>query len=154
MPTTKKGNFYCGLMMCVGMVIFMTSYNLVRSGMIGTLSLTEIMAQFIAGFLVAFLLELFVVGPAAKKIVLALPFDKSKKLLFILFMAVFMVLGMVLCMSLFGLGSAYLAGGLDGEPLFESYVSIVANNFLFAFPLQLIVVGPIVRCLFKYKKFY
>ena len=88
------------------------------------------------------------VGPVAKKMAFSLPYDKSKKGLVILSLSFFMVTGMVLCMSLFGLGMAYVTNSLGGGSLFAQYVSMVGKNFLIAFPLQLILVGPLVRYLF------
>lgn len=148
MPTTKKEDFYFGLMMCFGMVVFMTFYNLYTHGLIGTISLKELLTQLIVVFVIASLLELFVVGPVAPKIAFSLPYDKSKKVFVILSLAFFMVSGMVLCMSLYGLGSAYFSDSLLGESLVESYFTLVFKNFIFAFPLQLIIVGPLVRYLF------
>lgn len=145
MPTTKKGNFYFGLMMCFGMVVGMTFYNLKTNGLIGTISLKGILIQLILGFITAFLLEVFVVGPVAKKIALSLPYDKSKKVFVILSISLCMVIGMVLFMSLFGLGMAYLSESPIGGSFLESYFSLVLKNFIFALPLQLIIVGPLVR---------
>ncbi|RAV09894.1 hypothetical protein [Paenibacillus contaminans] len=145
MPTTKKGNFYFGLMMCFGMVVGMTFYNLMTNGLIGTISLKGILIQLILGFITAFLLEVFVVGPVAKKIALSLPYDKSKKVFVILSISLCMVIGMVLFMSLFGLGMAYLSESPIGGSFLESYFSLVLKNFIFALPLQLIIVGPLVR---------
>ncbi|UVI29211.1 hypothetical protein [Paenibacillus spongiae] len=149
MPTTKKENVYFGLMMCSGMVVFMTFYNLITNGLIGSISLTGILSQLVLVFITASLLELFVVGPVAKKIALSLPYDKSKKGLVILSLAFCMVSGMVLCMSLYGLGTAYFSNSLMSDSLLDSYLSLVFKNFIFAFPLQLLVVGPLVRYLFK-----
>jgi hypothetical protein len=112
LPTTKKENLYFGMMMCVGMVVVMTFYNLVINKMLGTIPLTGILAQLILGFIVALLLELFIVGPVAHKMVFSLPFDKSKGLYVILFTSLFMVVGMVCMMSLFGLGMTYFFEGL------------------------------------------
>jgi hypothetical protein len=148
MPTTKKEDFYFGLMMCSGMVVFMTLYNLIANGLIGTTPLKGIIIQFVLGFIIAFLLELFIVGPVAKKIAFSLPYDKSKKLYVILSLSLCMVCGMVLSMSLFGLGTAYFANSLMSESLLASYFSIVLKNFIFALPLQLLIVGPLVRFLF------
>ncbi|BFT73934.1 hypothetical protein [Paenibacillus sp. P36] len=148
MPTTKREEVYFGLMMCLGMVLGMTFYNLFTNGLIGTITLKEIIFQLILVFVIASLLELFVVGPVAKKMAFSLPYDKSKKLWVIVSLAFFMVSGMVLCMSLYGLGNAYFSNGLNGASLLGSYLRIVARNFIFALPLQLILVGPIVRYLF------
>lgn len=148
MPTTKKENLYFGLMMCVGMVICMTLYQVYTTGLIHTISLKGVLLLFILVFVIAFLLESFVVGPLAKKIVFSLPYDKSKKGLVILSLSFFMVTGMVLGMSLFGLGMAYVTNSLGHGSLLAHYVSMVGQNFLFAFPLQLILIGPLVRYLF------
>ncbi|WP_041203430.1 hypothetical protein [Alkalihalophilus marmarensis] len=148
MPTTKKEKLYFGLMMCTGMVIFMTFYNLIIHDMLGKIPLSAIVLQLAAGFILAFIVESFIVGPAAHKLAFALPYDKSKKLYSILSLAFFMVTGMVLVMSLFGLGTAYYFTGLGDKALIESYFSIVLMNYLFALPLQLFIVGPTVRRLF------
>lgn len=148
MPTSKKEEFYFGLMMCCGMVVGMTFYNLFTNGLIGTITLKEILFQLILVFIIASLLELFIVGPVAKKVALSLPYDKSKKIWVIVSLAFFMVIGMVLCMSLYGLGNAYFSNRLNDASLLESYLMIVVKNFIFALPLQLILVGPIVRYLF------
>lgn len=99
-------------------------------------------------FIIATLLELFVVGPVAKKLALSIPYDKSNKVFVILFLAFFMVSGMVLCMSLYGLGNAFFSDSLHGESLLASYFTLVFKNFIFAFPLQLLIMGPLVRFAF------
>lgn len=147
-PTTKKENFYFGMMMCVGMVIMMTTYNLITNGLIGNISVAAVLMQFVLGFMIAFLLELFVVGPAAKKIVFSITRNKSSKMIMIVAMAFFMVIGMVTFMSMYGLASSYFADGLPGKSLLGGYFSIFIKNFVFALPLQLLIVGPIVRFLF------
>lgn len=134
--------------MCFGMVVFMTSYNLFINGLIGIVPFKGILIQFILGFTIAFLLELFIVGPVAHKIAFSLPCDKSKSIFVILSISFFMVIGMVLLMSLYGLGTAYFSNSLGEESLFKSYYSIAFKNFIFALPLQLIVMGPFVRYLF------
>jgi uncharacterized membrane protein len=130
------------------MVVGMTFYNLMTNGLIGTISLKGILIQLILGFITAFLLEVFVVGPVAKKIALSLPYDKSKKVFVIVSISLCMVIGMVLFMSLFGLGMAYLSDSSIGGSFLESYFSLVLKNFIFALPLQLIIVGPLVRYMF------
>ncbi|UKS28636.1 hypothetical protein LOZ80_06850 [Paenibacillus sp. HWE-109] len=87
MPTTKKEELYFGLMMCFGMVVFMTLYNLFTHGLLGTITLKGIVIQLILVFIIASLVDLFIVGPVAKKIAFSLPYDKSKKILVILSLA-------------------------------------------------------------------
>ena len=59
-----------------------------------------------------------------------------------------MVIGMVLSMSVYGLITMSLTKGLDGEPILLSYAFIVMKNFIVAYPLQLLIMGPLVRGLF------
>lgn len=114
----------------------------------GTVTESEILFQLVVCFIVAASLEIVIVGPIAKKIAFALPYDKSKKIFAVVSLSFFMVIGMVLCMSLYGLGTAYFFNSLNGSSLLESYFSLVIKNFVFALPLQLLIVGPLVRYLF------
>ncbi|WP_283750147.1 DUF2798 domain-containing protein [Bacillus cereus] len=148
MPTTRKENLQFGMMMCLGMVIVMTFYNLVMNGAGGPIHIKEIALELIIGFIIALLIEICIVGPCAKKIVFALPFDKSKKVNMIIAMATTMVIGMVFFMSFYGMAMMYLHGGLQGDSFVSSYFSIFIKNFIMAYPLQLIIMGPLVRFLF------
>ncbi len=136
------------MMMCLGMVIVMTFYNLVMNGAGGPIHIKEIALELIIGFIIALLIEICIVGPCAKKIVFALPFDKSKKVNMIIAMATTMVIGMVFFMSFYGMAMMYLHGGLQGDSFVSSYFSIFIKNFIMAYPLQLIIMGPLVRFLF------
>jgi hypothetical protein len=147
-PITKKENVYFGLMMCCGMVIGMTFYNLFTTGMLESITLTGMLIQLMMTFFTAALVELFLVGPVAKKLAMALPYDKSKSGYVVLTLAFFMVSGMVLIMSGYGLLLAYDADVLVHDTLLGSYLTLVARNFVFALPLQLLIVGPLVRLLF------
>ncbi|WP_413374891.1 hypothetical protein [Alkalihalobacillus sp. 1P02AB] len=148
MPTTKKESLYFGLMMCFGMVIGMTVYNLFLNDLIGIISFQGIIIQLLIGFIFAFLLESFIVGPITHKIVSSILYDRNHKLLMVLFTSIIMVTGMVTFMSLYGLGTFYYYNGLGDASFFQHYKVIVFQNFIFALPLQLIIVGPIVRFLF------
>jgi hypothetical protein len=134
--------------MCFGMVIVMTFYNLFINDLFSVITLKKGIIQFIITFLIAITLELHIVEPIAKKIVFKLPFDKTKIPLVVIAMSTFMVLGMAFFMSFYGLVTAYLNHGLDSESYVKSYFLIFIKNFVFAFPLQLIIMGPIVRLLF------
>ncbi|MDV6037573.1 DUF2798 domain-containing protein [Bacillus sp. SM-B1] len=148
MPTTKKENLQFGMMMCLGMVIVMTFYNLLMNGSGGPIHIKEIALELLIGFIIALLIEISIVGPCAKKIVFMLPFDKSKKINIIIAMATAMVIGMVFFMSFFGMIMMHLHGGLQGDSLVSIYFSIFIKNFIMAYPLQLIIMGPLVRFLF------
>ncbi|MCU5446487.1 DUF2798 domain-containing protein, partial [Bacillus cereus] len=115
MPTTRKENLQFGMMMCLGMVIVMTFYNLLMNGLGGPIHIKEIALELLIGFIIALLIEISIVGPCAKKIVFMLPFDKSKKINIIIAMATAMVIGMVFFMSFFGMIMMHLHGGLQGD---------------------------------------
>ncbi|WP_341517862.1 DUF2798 domain-containing protein [Bacillus paramobilis] len=148
MPTTRKENLQFGMMMCLGMVIVMTFYNLFMNGTGGPIHIKEIALELLIGFIIALLIEICIVGPCAKKLVLALPFDKSKKVNIIIAMATAMVMGMVFFMSFYGMAMMYLHGGLQGDSFISMYFSIFIKNFIMAYPLQLIIMGPLVRFIF------
>lgn len=137
------------MMMCLGMVIVMTFYNLLMNGAGGSIHIKEIALELIIGFIIALLIEICIVGPCAKKIVFALPFDKSKKVNMIIAMATAMVIGMVFFMSFYGMAMMYLHNGLHGDSFVSIYFSVFIKNFIIAYPLQLIIMGPLVRFLFE-----
>ncbi|MGS5020305.1 DUF2798 domain-containing protein [Paenibacillus sp. JJ1683] len=148
MPTTKKESFYFGVIMCFGMVVIMTFYNLLINGLIGKISLITIAVEFLIGFIIALILDLYIVGPVAKKVALSLPFDKSKKIFLIITISTCMVFGMACSMSFYGLLTSILSQGNGDHSLFEAYLEIFIKNFVVAYPLQLLVMGPVVRALF------
>lgn len=114
----------------------------------GPIHIKEIALELIIGFIIALLIEICIVGPCAKKIVFALPFDKSKKVKMIIAMATTMVIGMVFFMSFYGMAMMYLHNGLHGDSFVSIYFSVFIKNFIMAYPLQLIIMGPLVRFLF------
>ncbi|HDR7174389.1 DUF2798 domain-containing protein [Bacillus sp. FSL R9-6406] len=116
MPTTRKENLQFGMMMCLGMVIVMTFYNLLTNGSGGPIHIKEIALELLIGFIIA--------------------------------MATAMVIGMVFFMSFYGMAMMYFHNGLHGESFVSMYFSIFIKNFIMAYPLQLIIMGPLVRFLF------
>lgn len=112
-------------------------------GLISTLTFWSALFHFSLTFIVAFVFE-SVIGPIARGIAFKLPFDKSKKVYVILANSTFTVIGMVICMSVFGLITALLSNGLEGS-LLNHYFMLIIRNFVVAYPVQLLVVGPLVR---------
>lgn len=155
MPTTRKESIYFGLMMCSGMVLCMTFYNMLINGALWEITALGLILDFLIGFAVAFLLDMFIVGPAAKKIALKLPINKSKKIQVIIAISSCMVVGMAFCMSFYGLFSLWLhhGTGMSGGALLGLFPATFLKNLVFAYPLQMLIVGPLVRKLFaKYVK--
>lgn len=153
LPTTKKESLQFGLIMCFGMVLFMTLYNLYLNGGIGKITFIEVISDFFIGFVVAFILDIFIVGPNAKKIALKLTENTTKKIYTVLAISTCMVLGMALFMSVYGLAATYIHNGFTSNSVVADYFSVFGKNLIMALPLQIIIMGPLVRYIFiKYIK--
>ena len=153
MPTTKKESVYFGLIMCFGMVLFMTLYNFYLNGMFGKITFLGGVSDFLIGFIVALILDLFLVGPYAKKIALRLTANTSKVIYKVLTISTCMVIGMAFFMSIYGLVTNYFHNGYSSQSIILEFLSVFGKNFIVALPLQIIIMGPIVRFIFtKYIK--
>ena len=142
MPRTKKESVIFTLIMCSLMVLGMTFYNIaLHKGIFYEDLLIAVVIGFFPGFIVALLVDVFIVAPYAKKLAFKLPIDKTKKIQVILAISGCMVCGMVLFMPVFGL---LTEGDLTGN-IFLKYLLVVRNNFIVALPLQWLIVGPIAR---------
>nr|WP_238394997.1 DUF2798 domain-containing protein [Streptococcus suis] len=124
--------------MCSLMVIGMSTYNLFLHG---NLNLSELLIGFIPGFIVAFILDVFIVGVVAKKIAFKLPINQNSKIQLIIAISTLMVIGMVTFMSMFGL----IMNGQMSSLTIATYLGAWGTNFIMALPLQLIIVGPFSR---------
>ncbi len=144
MGETKLQKQIFTIMMCLGMVFGMTAYNIILhngfSGDVFKLLFKEIWLVFI----VAFILDNFVVGPFAKKQVFARVKPDTKKIIIILSISSTMVVCMVFLMSVFG---SILAEGFTLNAV-KIYPKTVFLNFIAALPLNLIIVSPVMRTLF------
>ena len=138
MPTNKKEGIIFTVMMCSLMVIGMSIYNL---WVPNSLDLIALAIGFIPGFIVAFVLDVFIVGVVAKKLAFKLPINKASKCQLILTISTLMVIGMVTFMSVFGL----LMNGNISSITFSDYLHAWGTNIIMALPLQLIIVGPVSR---------
>lgn len=147
MPATKKESIILGMIMCFGMVLVMSLYNLYLNGMLGQMTFMEITLDLVVGYVIALLLDIFVVGPNAKKIALKLTEQTEKPLHKILAISIFMVLGMAFFMSIYGLITTYI----HVSPVSDSMILdvIFGKNLIVAAPLQIIIMGPVVRYIFK-----
>nr|WP_319401357.1 DUF2798 domain-containing protein [uncultured Carboxylicivirga sp.] len=144
MGETRKQKQVFTLMMCFGMVLGMTTYNIIlHTGLnINVFSLLIKELGFV--FIIAFLLDNFIVGPFAKKQVFSRVGPETKTIVVILSIATTMVVSMVLIMSVFG---SIVSEGFTLNAL-KVYPKTVLLNLIAALPLNLLVVSPIVRGLF------
>lgn len=143
MPKNKKEGIFFTTLMCFLMVLGMSAYNLTIHQ---DFSVINLLTGFIPGFVVAFILDVFIVGVLAKKIAFRLPFiNKTQPLQLILTISTLMIIGMVTFMSLFGL---IVEGGISGLSL-PAYLTAWKMNVIVALPYQLIIVGPFSRFVLK-----
>ncbi|MDT2836684.1 DUF2798 domain-containing protein [Enterococcus durans] len=138
MPTNKKEGIIFTTMMCFLMVLGMSVYNL---WLHGDLQFSSLLIGLVPGFVVAFILDVFIIGVIAKKIAFKLPVNPESKFQMIVTISCLMVLGMVTCMSLFGI---ILEQGIPDQ-LLSLYLNAWKMNVIAALPLQLLIVGPISR---------
>ena len=137
-PTNKKEGIIFTTMMCFLMVLGMSIYNL---WLHNALHVSNLFVGLISGFIVAFILDVFIIGVIAKKIAFKLPINKQNKMQMILTISCLMVLGMVTCMSLFGI---VIEQGIP-EQFLSAYLTAWKMNVIMALPLQLLFVGPVSR---------
>lgn len=146
MGQTKLQKFIFTLMMCFCMVLGMTIYNMILNEGFHSNLLNNLLKEFWLGFMVALLLDIFIVGKLAKPIAFKIvkPNKETKQIKIILAISSCMVIGMVLFMSMFG---AIIAAGFNIDAL-KLYPLCIVRNFVVALPLNLLIVSPIVRFLF------
>ena len=143
----KEELVFTGLI--AGMMVFvMTMYNVFKASGINMESWGNVAIGFPLALLVAVILDLALVGPLAKKIVFS---HISKKNIqpspaqLGIFISLFMILGMVTLMSIFGIV-------MEGTPTVDSLLLLYGKtwflNIIVALPLQLFLVGPSSRFIF------
>lgn len=147
MGQTKLQKFIFTLMMCFGMVLGMTIYNMLLNEGFHSQFFNNLLKDFWLGFIVALLLDVFIVGKIAKPIALKIvkPNNETKPIKIILTISLCMVIGMVLFMSMYG---AITAVGFNSEAL-KIYPLCIIRNFIMALPLNMLIVSPVVRLSFN-----
>lgn len=146
MGKTKFEKFIFTLLMCFFMVLGMTIYNMLLNEGFNNQFFANLLSDFWFGFIVALLLDVFVVGKIAKPIAFKIvkPNSETKQIKIVLAISCCMVIGMVLCMSMYG---AIIAAGFSSTAL-KIYPLCIVRNFIMALPLNLLIVSPLVRFLF------
>ena len=146
MGKTKFEKFIFTLLMCFFMVLGMTIYNMLLNEGFNNQFFANLLSDFWFGFIVALLLDVFVVGKIAKPVAFKIvkPNSETKQIKIVLAISCCMVIGMVLCMSMYG---AIIAAGFSSTAL-KIYPLCIVRNFIMALPLNLLIVSPLVRFLF------
>ena len=135
MPRNKKEEMMFTTMICTLMVVGMSSYNMILHQQF---SAPNMLRSFLPIFLIALILNVFLVGNLAKWITFQL-INPVKPLFKMLSMTLVSVVGMVTCMSFVGIV-------LQGQ-FFDMTLAVYFNtwrmNAMMALPLQLLIVGPL-----------
>ena len=144
MGKNKTEKFIFTLMMCACMVLGMTIYNMILVKGFTTEIFSDLLYEYWPGFIVALILDIFIVGKIAKFFASKLVKENDPMIKRILLISSFMVCGMVLCMSFYG---AFINIGFS--PILPyAYINAIWKNFIVALPLNLLIVSPLVRTLF------
>ena len=144
MGETKLQKKVFTVLMCFGMVFGMTTYNIILHNGFTREVLNLLFKEIGFVFIIAFILDIFIVGPFAKKQVFSRLKPDTKKVVVILSISITMVVCMVLIMSVFG---SVLAEGFSFKAV-RIYPKTVLMNFIVALPLNLLIISPLVRVLF------
>jgi len=144
MGKNKKENFIFTLICCALMVLGMALYNGILSNGFNSSLFIGILIPYVPIFCIALILDWFLIGKLAKGLVAKIVNDNDPMLKKVLFISFFMVCGMCFCMSL--IVSIIHMSSASQFPL--QFVKTLGINFIFALPLQLIIVGPIARGIF------
>lgn len=141
----KEELLFTGLMAGM-MVLVMEAYNIALNDGISNGFISKVLLGYPIALLTAALFDLCFVGPIAKGIFFKFIFSpkmEENPIWIALGISTLMVLGMVSCMSVFGIvienGWSALNLGL--------FVTTWLKNLIVALPLQIIIVGPIARLL-------
>ena len=146
MPKTKFQEIIFTILMVIVMVYGMVVYNisLDRGGVtnaVFALAFKELLVMCI----VAFLLEVFLAGPLAKKLAFNIV-TPGKDRMIVIILAISAMTVCLMC-PLMSLAATVLFHGINSE-LFAKWIQITALNFPMALCWQIFFTGPLVRWIF------
>ena len=145
MPINKKEHLVFTFLMVFFMAIVMTTYNVIIHNGLSVESVKIAWLMFPFSFVAAFLCEWFVVGKLAMKLANKVLKEGDPIIKKVLVTALCFVTGMVTLMSLLG---PILANGFSSD-LLQIWGQNIPLNFAMAYPLQVIVAGPLVGIIFR-----
>ena len=146
MPKTKFQEIIFTILMVLIMVYGMVVYNisLDRGGVSNAVFGLAFRELLVMG-IVAFLLEVFLAGPLAKKLAFNIV-TPGKDRMIVIILAISAMTVCLMC-PLMSLAAAVLFQGVDSE-LFSKWIQITALNFPMALFWQIFFTGPLVRWIF------
>ncbi|MDF2514218.1 MAG: hypothetical protein K0S04_4084 [Herbinix sp.] len=146
MPKTKFQEIIFTILMVIVMVYGMVVYNisLDRGGVSNAVFGLAFRELLVMG-IVAFLLEVFLAGPLAKKLAFNLV-TPGKDRMIVIILAISAMTVCLMC-PLMSFAATVLFQGVDSE-LFAKWIQITALNFPMALFWQIFFTGPLVRWIF------
>lgn len=148
MPKTRLQNFIFTLMTAILMAYCMIVYSVAINSSEGLINQTFLIAlkEFPLEGIIVFLLAFFIASPFAKKLAFRIVNPKEdNKMFIILSIQTFTVLIMVGLMSIYALFVQHLIN----KNIVCNYIVLYCKNFIMAYPLQIFLVGPFVRNIFR-----
>ncbi len=145
MPINKTEHLVYTFLMVLFMAIVMTTYNVIIHNGLSVESLKIVWLMFPFTFIAAFLCEWFLVSKAAMSLSQKILKEDDFLLKKIVITAFCFVSGMVILMSFLG---PLIANGFSSN-IFEIWIKGIPVNFIMAFPLQVIIAGPLVGYIFR-----
>lgn len=146
MPTNKKEGIIFGICMCLIMVFFMGLLNIsIHLGGFNLNSIKTCLIAFPVTFIIAYVLETFIVGRINGMLLAYFVSKKDSKNAYILFNCFFIVTMMSLLMTIVG----GLLGGDTLQTVLGEFFIRWSRNFCAAFFLNILVAGPVSRTILK-----
>lgn len=151
MPQNKRESLIYTVMMCFCMIVWMSIYNVAIQ--YNEFSLEIIKKAWVGvpiAYLIGIVLDWFIVSNIVKKVVFTylLKREDSNKIK-VLYISTGMVIWMCLFMSFYGAVEGCMHTH-QWNSLFQIWVKCVLRNFIMAWPVQMLIMGPLVRKTFRY----
>lgn len=148
MPKTKFQGFIFTLMTAILMAYLMIVYNIyLTSNNLTNKTFLIALKKYPIELIIVFILAYLVASPLAKRKAFRVVNPKSdNKMLVILTIQTFTVCIMVPLMSIYAL----FIQNLVNSNVIGNFLILLCQNFKMAYPLQILVVGPLVRSIFRF----
>lgn len=146
MPKTKIESLFFTAITAFGMVYFMTVYNIVlSSGHFSNLTFLYAIKGMWTEYVLIFICAYFISSKLAQKCAFKIVEKGDRPIFIIVTIQIFTVLFQVAFASIIGLYKSY---GFTTQFL-PQYLTCYCKNFIMALPLQIFIVGPIARKIFR-----
>ena len=146
MPKTKRESIFFTAITAWMMVYVMTLFNTVlATGSFTNNSFLIALKGMWVEYIIIGLLAYFISGPLAKMCAFRVVQPGDRPIFIIFAIQTFTVIWQVAFASVLGMYHKY---GFTGNFL-PDYLTTYCKNFIMAFPLQLIIVGPLARLIFR-----